>query len=188
MHTGKYHSSLSLYSPHCQRLPLLHCTPEEGSEPDTHSGASVEGGPPQWRWSSGDAPRSLLGKMAGMTHWLASPWHSWRSTPPHPHCRHKDRNRNRNKKDPKLLMTQKSVLYKCGLFGHLVTVYLLKKFGFVCFTALIKGLCFKHVAFFEFFGFCRIKTQTFYIHCNWLVVLVITFILFYSTHLQKDDK
>lgn len=56
------------------------------------------------------------------------------------------------------------------LFGHLVMVYLLKKFVFVCFTALIKGLCFKHVAFLEFFGFCRIETQSFYTRCDWLVV------------------
>lgn len=49
MHKGKYRSSPSLYSLHCLMLPLLHYTPEVGLEPDSHSGASVGGGPPRWR-------------------------------------------------------------------------------------------------------------------------------------------
>lgn len=80
---GECHSWPSLYSPHCLRLPLLlRCTPAEGFEPDSHSGAGAGGGPLRWRWSSGGALS---------TGWLHSASQCWRSAPPRLHCRWKGR-------------------------------------------------------------------------------------------------
>lgn len=84
-YSGKYCSSPSLYSLHCLRLPLLLYIREVGVGPDSHSGASVAGGPPRWRWSSEGALLSPLCKRTGMTHWLDSASQSWLSAPPHPH-------------------------------------------------------------------------------------------------------